>query len=560
MKKSPKTQAKQGGYADLSADDLLAILAQKDQLLEQKNHQLNAQGKQLSSKEEQLDIQRHQLQIKAETNTALIAEVDKLNELLRLATLRKFAASSEKSAYQIDLFDEAELEGSLDDLNQQVDALEEAPKQKQKQSRKRGFAENLPRKQVHISLTDAEKQGAERTFFSKVKEELDIIPAQVQILEYWQEKAVFAEAYGEQEVVAAERTPHPLGKCQASVGLLAHIVASKYADGLPLYRLESILSRYGGDVNRSTMANWIIRLEDVFRPLLNLGHESLLAHGYLQADETRLQVLKETGKAATSDKWMWVLRGGPPTRPFVLFDYDASRSEQVPLRLLDGYQGVLQVDGYAGYNKVCTKQGLTRIGCWDHVRRKFVEASRAAKPSQSHKTKAAKPSKADVAVGMINKLYSLERKFKDMSPEERQQARQSHSLPALHKLKTWLDKEVTRVAKGNLTYKAIYYAINQWPTLTGYCDDGQLQISNVLAENAIRPFAVGRKAWLFSDSPKGAKASAACFSLIESAKANGIEPYAYLQHVLTHIAAADSVEKLDALLPWNTPMAQGQTT
>jgi transposase len=525
MKKSSKINLKQSLNTDLTVEALLAILAQKDQ--------------QLAAKSERIEL---------------------LEEQLRLATLRKFAASSEKSAYQISLFDEAELEGSLDDLNQQVEALEEQPKKKSQSTRKRGFAENLPRKQVHISLTDAEKQGAERTFFSKVKEELDIIPAQVQILEYWQEKAVFAEAYGEQEVVAAERTPHPLGKCQASVGLLAHIVASKYADGLPLYRLESILSRYGGDVNRSTMANWIIRLEDVFRPLLNLGHESLLAHGYLQADETRLQVLKETGKAATSDKWMWVLRGGPPTRPFVLFDYDASRSEQVPLRLLDGYQGVLQVDGYAGYNKVCTKQGLTRIGCWDHVRRKFVEASRAAKPSQSHKTKAAKPSKADVAVGMINKLYSLERKFKDMSPEERQQARQSHSLPALHKLKTWLDKEVTRVAKGNLTYKAIYYAINQWPTLTGYCDDGQLQISNVLAENAIRPFAVGRKAWLFSDSPKGAKASAACFSLIESAKANGIEPYAYLQHVLTHIAAADSVEKLDALLPWNTPMVQGQTT
>ena len=372
--------------------------------------------------------------------------------------------------HQSDLFDEAELEVSLDDLNQQVNDQEDLPKQnelKKASSRKRSFAENLPRQQIHITLTDEEKQGAVSTFFSKVKEELDIIPARVQVLEYWQEKAVFAEHHGEQEVVAAERDPHPLGKCQASAGLLAYIITSKYTDGLPLYRLAGILSRYGGEVNRSTMANWIIRLEDVFRPLINLGHEHLLEQDYLQADETRLQVLKETGKSATSDKWMWVLRGGPPDQAFTLFEYDPSRSEQVPKRLLAGFSDTLQVDGYAGYNKVCAEQGITRIGCWDHVRRKFVEASRAGKPGKSHKTKAAKPSKADVALGMINALYRLERKFKDMPPDERTQARQTHSLPVLTKLKVWLDKEVTRMVKGRLIHKAIQYALNQWPTLTG---------------------------------------------------------------------------------------------
>lgn len=532
MKKSPKTQSKQASYADLSVDDLLAILAQKDQLL-------NDQNQLISNKEQRIGL---------------------LEEQLRLATIRRFAASSEKMPNQGSLFDEAELEASLDELNAQVDALENTDKQppKQPKTRKSGFAENLPRVQVSIPLTDEQKHGASRTFFSKVKEELDIQPAKVQVLEYWQEKAVFEDQYGEQQVIAAERTPHPLGKCQASVGLLAHVVASKYADGLPLYRLENVLHRYGGDVNRSTMANWIMRLEDVFKPLINLGHEILLDSDYLQADETRLQVLKESGKAATSDKWMWMIRGGPPNKPFTLFEYDPSRSEQVPQRLLVGFNGTLQVDGYAGYNKVCTEQGITRIGCWDHVRRKFVEATRAGKASKSHKTKAAKPTKADVALGMINKLYTLERKFKDLSPQERQAQRQIHSLPALEKLNTWLDNQINRVAKGNLTHKAMQYALNQWPTLTGYCQNGHLHISNVLAENAIRPFAVGRKAWLFSDSSKGARASAACFTMVESAKANGLEPYAYIHHVLKHIAIADTAEKLEALLPWNvtTPSSQ----
>jgi hypothetical protein len=157
-----------------------------------------------------------------------------------------------------------------------------------------------------------------------------------------------------------------LGKCIASVQLLAYILISKYADALPLYRLEKILKRYGGNITRTAMANWIIRLDDVFKPLINLMREQQLEGDYLQADETRVQVPKEDGKPATSDKWMWLIRGGPPDQPAVLFEYDASRSEEVPSRLLDGFAGVLQTDGYAGYNQVCRDNPITRIGCWDH--------------------------------------------------------------------------------------------------------------------------------------------------------------------------------------------------
>ena len=237
-----------------------------------------------------------------------------LEEQLRLATLQKFAAKSEQLAYQIDLFDEAELEQASADIEGQLpdDLVESATPFKKK--RKRGFSDSLQRVRVELTLTDAEKAGALRTFFSKVKEELEYIPAQLNVLEYWQEKAVFNRD-GEDHILAAQRPVHPLGKCFASTPLLANIMVSKYADGLPLYRQESILKRYGHEVSRTNMAHWIIRLEDVFKPLMTLMRENQNASDYLQMDETRIQVLKEEGKTAQSDQWMWVTRGGPAGPP-----------------------------------------------------------------------------------------------------------------------------------------------------------------------------------------------------------------------------------------------------
>jgi hypothetical protein len=230
------------------------------------------------------------------------------------------------------------------------------------------------------------------------------------------------------------------GGCIASVQLLAYILIAKYADALPLYRLEQILKRHGGHISRTAMANWIIRLDDVFKPRINLLREHQLSGNHLQADETRIQMLKEAGKVATSDKWMWLVRGGPPDRPVVLFHYDVSRSEAVPSRLLDGFEGVLQTDGYAGYNQVCRDNLIIRIGCWDHARQKFVEASQAA-PA---KKKGEKVSKADVAIGKIRKLYAIEDRIKDMEPEQKKSQRQALSRPVLDDLKTWLQANASR--------------------------------------------------------------------------------------------------------------------
>ena len=225
-----KKQQKQGSYQGLGVSELLAALTLKDQILEEKDELLQAHQKHLSDKNHIIFEQGKRINL--------------LEEYLRLATVQKFGASSEKLAFQSDLFDEAEIEVALSELEEQLP--EEDRVRPRKKKRKRGFSDKLQRVQIHLALTDEEKAGATKTFFTKVKEELEFIPAQVKVLEYWQEKAVFNSG-GEDVIVAAQRPAHPLGKCFASPALLAYIIASKYADGLPLYRLEGMLTRYGGE-------------------------------------------------------------------------------------------------------------------------------------------------------------------------------------------------------------------------------------------------------------------------------------------------------------------------
>lgn len=258
-------------------------------------------------------------------------------------------------------------------------------------------------------------------------------------------------------------------------------------------------------------------------------------------------MLKEPGKAATSDKYMWVTLGGSPDEKSILFEYDKSRSGEIPLRLLDGFKGYLQTDGYAGYHEACRQYGLISLGCMDHARRKFKDAQDAqVKVKSANNT----PTKADMVLSYINKLYVIERNIQDLSVQEKHQQRQALSVPVFNKLKDYLEKHQHKVLKNSLTGVAMTYLVNQWDKLTVYCSDGSLSISNILAENAIRPFVIGRKNWLFADTPAGAHASAVHYSLIETAKTNGLEPYAYLLAVLKKIPYAQGVEDYEALLPW----------
>jgi transposase len=482
-------------------------------------------------------------------------QIETLKEALILSRVKRFTRSSEQSDGQYSLFDEAEMEVYEQEHDSEDSSISsnsddsKKDKDKKKTTGRKPFSKDIPRVPVYLDLTEEEKAGASKVFYTKVKEELDIIPAKIQVLEYYQQKAIFNQVDDKKtfSLKAAVLPKHPFPKAMGSINLMAYVIIAKYADGLPLYRLEGILQRYGGEMSRATLANWMIKLATQLQPLINLLRESQIAGDIIQMDETTVKVLKEPDKPATSDKYMWVSRGGPPGQPSVLFEYDPSRSGEVPVRLLDDFSGYLQTDGYSGYNAVCAANKITSVGCWDHARRKFKDAQSA----QPKKKKGNKPTKADIALSMINKLYLIEREIKERTIEKKYLARQEQSLPLLKKLDTWLENNYHKVPKDSLTGKAMTYAINQWDKLNVYCKDGRLNISNVLAENAIRPFVVGRKAWLFSDTPKGAYASSVHYSLIETAKANGVEPHAYLVEVLNKIPYADSVEKIEELLPWN---------
>ena len=462
-----------------------------------------------------------------------------LEEALRLSKIKRFAPSSEKGNQGL-LFDEAE---SID-IEMPIDPTE-ANVKKKKPGRK-PFSDQLPREQVFINLTAAEKEGAIDTFYTKVKEELDIIPAKVRILEIMQEKAVFLEQ-GQRRIISATLPKHPIERAMGSVSLMCFVIIAKYADGLPLYRLEKILARYGGEISRATLANWVIALAKQLQPLINLLREHQNSGNQIQLDETRVKVLKEPDKPATSNKYMWVSLGGPPDEKSVLFEYDPSRCKEVPLRLLEGFSGYLQTDGYAGYDFVSRKNNLIQLGCWDHARRKFKEAQLALPKAKNN----AKPAKAVVALSLISQLYKVERAIKDKPASEIVQQRKKFSLPILNKLKLFLENNQSKIPKDSLTGIAMTYLKNQWPKLTVYCTNGELRISNIMAENAIRPFVIGRKAWLFSDTPTGANASATHYGLIETAKLNELEPYDYLKRVLTAIPYAKTVDDIEALLPWN---------
>jgi len=285
----------------------------------------------------------------------------------------------------------------------------------------------------------------------------------------------------------------------------------------------------------------------LLQPLINLIHEKVLEQKYLHMDETIVQVLNEPNRAAESQSYMWVLRSTLPTYAAVLFQYEPTRSGSVPSLLLRDFDGALMVDGYSGYNAACNKNNITRLGCWAHARRKFIEAQKIHRGAGRPKGKVGK---ADQGLAFIQALYRIEHTLKDKTTEEKFSIRQQQSTLILDKLKAWLEKSLPQTPPQSPIGKALYYLHNQWAHLINYISDGDYPIDNNAAENAIRPFVIGRKNWLFSASQKGAVASANLYSVIETAKANGLEPYAYLKRIFTELPNAKTLEQIEYLLPW----------
>ncbi|MDR7047756.1 transposase [Duganella sp. 3397] len=455
-----------------------------------------------------------------------------------LARHRMFGASSEQSSAQGRLFDEAETLATGSDAAQDAAPLPADTKDGDKANTKqaRGKRGPLPAELARVDVVH-DVPAAERTcpcgtpmveIGEDVSEQLDLVPMQVRVLRHIRKR--YGCPGSVHAPVTAALPPQPLPKSNASADLLVMLLVVKFIDGLPL-------------------ARWVIGAADVLQPLHNLMRDALLEGAFLHIDETVVQVLKEAGKAPTSNSYMWVQTGGSPGRPVVVFDYDASRSGQVPVRLLHDYRGYVMTDGYSGYNELVRTGGIEQLICWAHVRRRFVEAVKVQPKG--------KRGLADEGVALIGRLYGIERDYKDADAAARLLARQQHSVPALAALRAWLDKTLPGVTPKSALGTALSYLRDHWPRLTRYTERGDLPIDNNRAENAIRPFVVGRKAWLFSDTVAGANASAVIYSVLETAKANGIEPYAWLRRVLRDLPAAKTVEDVEAMLPWNLSAASG---
>jgi transposase len=472
------------------------------------------------------------------------SELALLREQINLLLAKRYGPSSEKaSPDQLGLFNEAEAAPESSPEEAAPEAITVAAHERRRGGRA-PLPAQLPRVRIEHDLPEAEKVCACGCALTRIGEEtseqLDIVPAQVRVLT--QVRFKYACRVCEETVRTAPLPPQPIPKSNASPGLLAHIAVAKYQDALPLARQERILQRLGVELPRATLAGWMLKLALLLAPLMAQLRAQLLAYDIVQMDETRIQVLKEDGRNPSHPSYMWVQRGGPPGQPIVLFHYDPSRGQGVALELLEGFSGFLQTDGFEVYTAIAAaRPGIRHVGCFAHARRKFDEAVKAG----------AKTGKAQMGLAFIQRLYAVERTLKDADPETRERERRALAAPILADLRAWLERSLPEVPPSSLTGKALTYLHRQWPKLRAYLDDGRLAIDTNACERAIRPFVIGRRNWLFADTPKGAEASAALYTFIETAKTNGHDPYRYLRFLFTALPAATTPEQLAALLPFN---------
>jgi transposase len=485
-------------------------------------------------------------------------QIDYLEEQLRLFRNELFGRKSEKREVpdhdQLSLFDKDE------SVPANVPVVEDSiviPEHHRKKSGRKPLPEDLPRIEVIHDLTEEEKQCACGARLSRIGEDtcekLDYIPAKVRVLRHIRYKYACKRCEGvEDDGPTVKIAPAPVQLIPKSIvteGLLAHLVVSKFADALPLYRQQKIFIRLGVEISRASMANWFVQAAQQCSPLVELLQNEIRSGPLINVDESPFQVLNEAGRRNTTKSYIWVFRGGMLDRPVLLYRYHPTRSGQVALDFLDGYNGYVQSDAFSGYEHLKQTDGICHVGCWAHVRRKFVEVVKATK---RHRGKRVNPkSLADEALDYIGHLYNIEKEARlgDLDHDRIYWLRQQKAKPILQQFKKWLDAKESITPPKGLLGKAIHYALNNWEKLIVYIEDGRLKPDNNAAENAIRPFVVGRKNWLFAGHPNGAQASATFFSLIETAKANNLEPYAYLRYLFEKLPAAKNKKDYRSLLP-----------
>jgi transposase len=487
-------------------------------------------------------------------NAELVKRVEILAEQVAWLKQRFFGRSSEALSEdeqrQLRMFDEAEACGEGCERPPEPQALIRVPEHVRRQPKRRPLPEALPREEVLIDIPEEQKHcacGAELVRIGEeTSEKLDVIPPQLRVIRTVRPKYAChaCEGSGDEQrraVRIAAMPPAVIDKGIATAGLLAYIVTGKFCDSLPLYRQQKQFERIGVELSRRTMADWMIAASEACAPLLQLLERRVRSGPLLQLDETTVQVMDEPGRDNTAVSYMWVARGGPPEAPVILYHYAPSRGTEVAKQMLGDYRGYLQTDGYEVYDRVCDgAKNVVHVGCWAHARRAFHDVKKSSKT----------PGSAETALATIATLYHVETERRiHVDPVVFALERRRQVEPILVEFRAWLERRVSQVPPETLLGKAIGYTLRQWPKLIRYLDHPAIGPDTNACENAIRPFVLGRKNWLFSGSPRGAAASATLFSIIETAKANGLEPYWYLRKLFEELPTARTDAEIERLAP-----------
>jgi len=476
------------------------------------------------------------------------SEIETLKLLLSQLRRMQFGRKSEKLQGQIE-----QLELRLEDL-QLAQAAEQTPSSESGSAEsaspaanvkpaRRPLPEHLPRQtETHEAKSSACPAcgGELRKLGEDVSEMLEYVPECFRVIRHVRPKLSCRQC---ERIVQAAAPSRPIARGHAGPGLLAHVLIAKYADHLPLYRQCEIYERQGVELERSTLADWVAGCSKLLDPLVEALRRYVMGAGKLHADDTRVPVLAPgQGKTKTGRLWTYVRDDRPAgdmAAPAVWFAYSPDRAGEHPVQHLRTFRGALQADAYAGFNQLYHDGRIQEVACWAHVRRKFCDLEQAqASPL------------AREALQRIAALYAIEDEIRGRPPDERQQFRQTRARPLLQSLHDWFEASLRNLSRKSDTTAAIRYALTLWPALTRYCDNGGLEIDNNAAERALRAVTLGRKNYLFAGSDAGGERAAILYSLIGSAKLNGLDPESYLRDVLTRIAD-HPIRRIEELLPWN---------
>ena len=500
-----------------------------------------------------IEIMNHQLEV-IDNKDSVIEQKDKtiadLQEKLDYMLRQKFASSSEKfPSNQPSLFqDSSDIEIEEDSNDEKITYT------RKKRGNKKLPPESLPHIRVEHDLKEEDKVCACGCGLKQIKEtsskQYDIIPAEFRVVDNIRFTYVCSSYCGAKPITSL-LTPQVLPKSQVTPSFLATIAVEKFEDAMPLERqVKKYKKRFGVDFTTTTFSNWMIRASQLrLQPLIDKLNIIQMNSGYIQADETTLQVLNEKGKTAKQKSYIW-LKASTEKYPIVLMHYSSNRNEKTAESLFNDFTGYMQTDGYAGYNIVANKKGVTQLGCWAHSRRRFADILKSGVSDVVSKRY------AQELIDMVAKLYKIEKDIKNDPPDKKKQIREEKSVQVINEIEEWCDEHFLNAhAIGGTISRAFTYLKNQFPKLSVYTEDGRLNIDNNIAENHVRPIAIGRKNWLFATSTKGATALCNWYSIIETAKANDLDAYAYLKYILTQLPIYAAEEKdIDDLLPWNVEL------